>query len=131
VTSAQVDQARRTLAARGEPITARAVNRLLRQTPPRFMGGSFSDLLRLLKIPAVPSETEQTIQTLNELTAACEAAAPPELPKLLQTIDATWVRCMQVMLRASARGDDTVALTAAFERLREARAAAIIRKARR
>jgi hypothetical protein len=131
MTQGHVDRAVETLRTNGQPISARNVNRVLRQTPPRFMGKSYRDLLPFLRIQPVISETAQAIRELDALTDTCEAASPTTLPKLLQTIDATWVRCMRVLLRVSARGEETVALTAAFERLREARAAAIVRQARR
>jgi hypothetical protein len=136
MTYAQVEQAKETLAARGEPISVRNINRLLRQTPPRFRGASFSDLLRLLKIQRVPSKTELAIDSLDAMTQACADAiagphSPSRLQRLLAMTEDCWVQNLAVLLDASARAEDVTALDEAFDRLRRARSAVITAQSRR
>jgi hypothetical protein len=114
------------LEAQGQPVSARAVNRILRATGPRFRGMSFRELLPILRIPPVVSEAERAINDLDAMTHACAAAVRDGVTtaarhKLLDATDQQWQRAMAVLLRATARGEDTQALTAAFERLRTAR----------
>jgi hypothetical protein len=65
---ARVQWAVETLEANRDPVSARTVLRLLRRTPP-YTGGSFTDVLRLLKIQAVPSDAERALAEIEERTA--------------------------------------------------------------
>jgi len=131
-----VQEAMATLEAQRQQVSARAVNRLLRATGPRFMGLSFRDLLPMLKIQPVPSETEQGLRDLTRIAEACEAAlrdgAPyPLRQKLIGDSEDVWRQVMAVLQRSSAKGADVTALATAFERLGQARGALIMAHARR
>ena len=72
------------------------------------------------------SEAERAIRELNAMASACEAAVRDRVTAaarawLLRDCEETWRAGMTVRLRAGARGEDTQALTACFERLRRAR----------
>jgi hypothetical protein len=72
------------------------------------------------------SETERAIADLDAMTRTCEAAvrdgaSAAARQQLLAASDQQWQRGMAVLLRLTAKGADTAALTAAFERLRTAR----------
>jgi hypothetical protein len=100
------------------------------------MGASFRDLLPFLRIQPVISETAQALRDLDAMTQACADAIAAHAPhsvlqKLLATSDEGWRRAMGMMLKAGARGEDVTALTEAFDRLREARAAVIAAQSRR
>jgi hypothetical protein len=121
-----VREAVASLSAQGHPVSARAVNRRLRATGPRFMGMSFRDLLPMLRIPPVVSEAEQVIADLDAMTHTCEAAvrdgaSAATRQRLIAASDQQWRQGMAVLLRLTAKGADTAALTAAFEALRLAR----------
>jgi hypothetical protein len=129
-----VREAVASLEAQGQPVSARAVNRRLRATGPRFRGMSFRDLLPMLRIPPVASESARAIANLDAMTHTCEAAVRDGAPaaarhKLLAASADEWQRGMAVLLRLTAQGADTAALTAAFERLRTAREHLILGRA--
>jgi hypothetical protein len=56
---------------------------------------------------------------------------PTTRQRLIAVSEEVWLRCRPALHRASARGEDTMALATAFERLREARSAVIIAHTRR
>jgi hypothetical protein len=135
MTAAQVQQAVHTLEANGETVSARKVLRLLRRTPP-YIGGSYRDLLPLLKIQRVPSAAAQALQDVIQMADACEQAVTDAAPyKVRQALIAEsekgWVRWRHIMLTAGAKGEDVGELSEAFERLRQARTRLIIEHAGR
>jgi hypothetical protein len=135
MTQAQVDAARKTLEAQGDPVSARKVLKLIRRMPPKFMGGSFRDLLPMLRIPRVISEAEQAIRDLDAMTRTCEAAikdktAAATWPKLIVASEQQWRQAMALLLRMSAKREDTTELTWALERLREMRCRLLVTQAR-
>jgi hypothetical protein len=80
----------------------------------------------MLRIPPVVSDVERAIRELNALASTCEAAARDRVTAaarawLLRDSEEIWRAGMTVRLRAGARGEDTQALTACFERLRVSR----------
>jgi hypothetical protein len=131
-----VRQAMAILEAQRSPVSARVVNRLLRATPPRFMGLSFRDLLPMLRIQPVLSETEQACRDLTQMAEACEAAVRDGAThagrqKLIGASEDVWRQAMAALQRSSAQGTDVTALATAFERLGQARGALIMAHARR
>jgi hypothetical protein len=135
MTQAQVDAARKTLEAQGDPVSARKVLKLIRRMPPKVMGGSFRDLLPMLRIPRVISEAERAIRDLDDMTRTCEAALKDKTtaatwPKLIAASEEQWRQGMRLLLRMSARGEGTQALTLSLEQLREARCRLLFAQAR-
>jgi hypothetical protein len=124
-----------TLEARGEAISCHTVNRYLRSVPP-YIGASYRDLLPLLRNQRVPTEAEQAEQDILSMAQACEeamtnGASRARLQSLIADSEKLWQRVMPLMLRASARGEDTGAFVIAFERLRDARSALILAPGRK
>jgi hypothetical protein len=96
-----VRQAVASLEAQGQPVSARAVNRRLRATGPRFRGMSYRDLLPMLRIPPVMSEAERAIRDLDAMARACEAAVQGGVTAavrslLLRDCEETWRAGMTV-----------------------------------
>jgi hypothetical protein len=70
---ANVEAAILTLQHEGKARSTRNVNRVLRRTPPRYMGMSFRDLLPLLQYWHLSAEAQQAIAALHALTQQAEA----------------------------------------------------------
>ncbi len=125
MTSEAVQQAVKDLEARSEVVSARNVRK-------RLGGGSFRDLLPLLRMQALPTEAEQAVRDILAMAHACEDAitdgtSRTTRQRLIAESETLWQTCMPALLRASARGEETTAFVDVFERLREARSAVIVR----
>jgi hypothetical protein len=112
VTHGSVQQAIKTLEASGQPISVRAVNRVMRNMPP-FFGMSFRDLLPKLQHPHDTSKEcyREVLELIDALEAARWHPGDPQLPALLSRGEKTWRTCVPRVQAATVSVDGpTVAL---------------------
>jgi hypothetical protein len=125
MTRAYVQQVIKALEASGQVVSIRRVRKLLG-------GGSFLDLLPLLQNqqdkPSGP-RYQRVVDMAEELEVILTSQRHAPLPGVIARAEETWRVCVPAMYTASARGESTQPWATAFERLRLALAAAILRHA--
>jgi hypothetical protein len=83
-----------------------------------------------------PDRQTRAVQDLDDMTCTCKAAVrdgtmPAAREALIRDSEQRWRQGMAVLLRISAKGEDTTELTKALERLRVARLDLTVARARR
>jgi hypothetical protein len=103
MTKEAVQQAMATLQTQGKPISARNVMRILRNQPPKFMGCSFTDLLRYLRSQEVTVDTLLSLR--EELQTAMDQQQWHMLPQLITQGERAWQAFHAEREAARIRGD--------------------------
>jgi hypothetical protein len=119
MTEAQVAWAVAELEAQGKVPSSRNILRVLRRTGPRFRGGSFRDVLPILRYQYLTAEARQAINALDACTAQVDAllaSGTGRRDRLMVAGEAAKDVVLALMAREEAAGRPVVVFDASLAR---------------